>query len=68
MKREDVSGVCRLSRGLEEEEEEEWRGREGAVFGGHPPPDMHSPLIMCVCVGETYPSLPPHLQDIHTTN
>ena len=40
-KREDVSGVCRLSRGAEGEE---WSGREGAELGGRPPLDMHSPL------------------------
>ena len=40
-KREEVSGVCRLSTGVEGEE---WRGREGAELGGRPPPDIHSPL------------------------
>ena len=54
-KRDEVSGVCRLPR---EPEEEEWRGREGAEFGGRPPPDMHSPL-MCVCVSVHLSSLLP---------
>ena len=44
-KREEVSGVWRLSRGIGEVE---WRGREAAEFGGRPPPDIHSPLLMCV--------------------
>lgn len=41
MKREEVSGVCRLSEGPEGEGR---RGRVGAELGGRPPLAMHTPL------------------------
>ena len=41
MKREEVSGVCRLSAGAEGVV---WSGREGAECGDRPPLAMHTPL------------------------
>ena len=52
MKREEVSGVCRLSEGTvkgerrerEGVEEGERRERDGVEWGGRPPLAMHTPL------------------------